>query len=154
MPHRLFRIVYLSRNQMPGTPEQVEAEVDAILAVSRGNNLPVGVGGVLLFNNGCFLQVLEGDYTQVSATFERIQRDLRHDQVIVLDAGYPAERLFTDWSMAFVGLNADDVARYSSLSLDFSKIAMLANDDVLSQLHTLVQSEEAECGDHRSMLAA
>ncbi len=129
---------------MPGTPEQVKAEVEAILAVSRGNNAPVGIGGVLLFNNGCFLQVLEGDYAKVSATFERIQRDLRHNQVIVLDSGYPAKRLFTDWSMAFVGLNAEDAARYSSLSLDYSRLAMLADDDVLSQLQTLVQAEECE----------
>ncbi len=144
----------MSRNQLPGTPEQVEAGVDAILAVSRGNNAPVGVGGVLLFNNGCFLQVLEGNYANVSATFERIQRDLRHDKVIVLDAGYPAGRLFTDWSMAFVGLNAEDTARYRSLSLNFSNMSSFANDDVLSQLHTLVQAEEAECGHHRSTLAA
>lgn len=142
MPQRLFRIVYMSRNRLPGSPAQIQTVVDEILATSRRNNAPVDVGGVLLFNNGCFLQVLEGEYSEVSKTFERIQRDERHDQVIVLDAGYPSERLFADWSMAFVGLNADDAARYRTLSLDPSRMAMLANDDVLSQLQTLVQAEE------------
>lgn len=154
MPQRLFRIVYMSRNLLPGTPEQIQAEVDGILATSRSNNAPVGVGGMLLFNNGCFLQVLEGDYANISLVFERIQRDPRHDQVIVLDASYPAARLFTDWSMAFVGLNASDARRYGSLSLDSSKMAMLVDDDVLSQLQRLVEAEEAEIDGQGHRLAA
>jgi len=142
MPHRLFRIVYMSRNRLPGTPEEVQAAVDSILDASRRNNVPAGVGGVLMFNNGCFLQVLEGDYDAVSSTFERIQRDERHDEVVVLDAGYQGDRLFSDWSMAFVGLDASDTLRHRALSLDCSKIAMLANDSVLSQLRELCVAEE------------
>lgn len=142
MADRLFRIVYMSRNKLPGTPEEVQAQVDVILATSRRNNLPAGVTGVLMFNNGCFLQVLEGAYSAVSQTFERIQRDERHDQVVVLDAGHPDEPLFKDWSMAFVGLDQDNLKRYRALALDYSKAATLANDAVLGQLRQLCTSEE------------
>lgn len=144
MHDRLFRIIYASRNRLPGSDEEVARQVDEILATSRRNNAPNGVGGVLLFNNGCFFQVLEGTFAAVSATFERIQRDDRHDQVVVLEAGYPDERRFADWSMAFVGANAADARRYGALQLDAARLAILSKDALLSQLEGLVGAEEVQ----------
>ena len=50
----LHRLVYYSRNRILGTPLQVAAEVDGILAASRRNNSRVGVTGALIFNDGIF----------------------------------------------------------------------------------------------------
>lgn len=142
MPDRLYRIIYMSRNLITGNADEVAAQIDSILATSRRNNAPDGVGGVLMFNNGCFLQVLEGSSAAVSVTFERIQRDNRHDQVIVLEASYPEERCFVDWSMAFVGADRGDARRYDGLKFDRARLAILAKDELLSQLQALVGEEE------------
>ncbi len=142
MPDRLYRIIYMSRNVLTGTCDAIAAQVDGILVSSRRNNAPAGVGGVLMFNNGCFLQVLEGPFAAVSATFERIQRDEGHDEVIVLEAGYPEERRFADWSMAFVGADRADAHRYELLKLDRARLAVLAKDEMLAQLQGLVGEEE------------
>lgn len=144
MTDLLYRIIYMSRNLLPGTPDEIGAQMETILATSRRNNAPDGVGGVLMFNNGCFLQVLEGAFDAVSATFERIQRDERHDQVIVLEAGYADERCFADWSMAFVGADRADAQRYGALKLDRARLAVLAKNEMLSQLQALVGEEELE----------
>ena len=142
MSNRNYRIIYMSRNLLPGSPDEIAAQVETILAVSRRNNGPAGVGGVLMFNNGCFLQVLEGPFAEVSRTFERIQRDDRHSEVIVLDAGYAEERRFPDWSMAFVGADAADARRYSAMQLDREKFDAVAKDEILGQLETLVGADE------------
>lgn len=100
---QLYRVLYCSRNVMPGTPEQIEAGIRSILAASRRNNGRAGLTGGLLFTQGCFAQVLEGPIEQVMEAYERIQCDERHRDVTVLQAGPVAEREFASWSMGFAG---------------------------------------------------
>ncbi len=105
---RLYRVLYCSRNSIPGAPEVVADHIRAILARSRHNNARDGVTGGLLFSTGCFAQVLEGPVDVVEAAFERIQCDERHSEVTVLQAGPVTARDFPDWSMGFAGTNAAD----------------------------------------------
>jgi hypothetical protein len=103
MASSLHRLVYYSRNRIPGTPAELAAEIDAILASAQRNNSRIGVTGALIFNAGIFAQVLEGARDDVELTFERIQRDPRHGDVQVLAFGEVPSRGFPSWSMAFVG---------------------------------------------------
>lgn len=99
----LHRLIYCSRSRLTGGEAALEAEIRQILGTSRRNNARAGVTGALLFNAGCFGQVLEGPLPAVQATFERIQRDERHGEVTLLDFGPAERRGFAAWSMAFVG---------------------------------------------------
>jgi hypothetical protein len=99
----LHRLVYYSRNRIQGTPAEVPAEMDAILASAQRNNSPINVTGALIFNAGIFAQVLEGTRHNIELTFERIQRDPRHGDVHVLAFEEVPNRGFPAWSMAFVG---------------------------------------------------
>ena len=74
--------------------------LDAILSVSRRNNMAVGATGLLYTDGTRFLQVLEGDAEAVTATFERIRRDPRHKAVVVLSDREVTTREFGAWSMA------------------------------------------------------
>lgn len=103
---QLHRVLYCSRNLIPGTPETVAADIRSILATSRRNNARDGITGGLLFSQGCFAQVLEGPLAAVEGAFERIQCDERHSDVTVLQSGPVATRDFPDWSMAFAGADA------------------------------------------------
>ncbi len=96
----LFRLVYCSRNTIPAQGGDAAAEVASILAASRANNARDGVTGALLYSAGCFAQVLEGSLSAVQRTFERIQRDPRHGDVIVLEARRAEARIFGMWDMA------------------------------------------------------
>jgi len=100
MSSELFRLVYCSRNTILGQQGDPSTEVESILAASRANNARDGVTGALLYSDGCFAQALEGDLDAVQRTFERIQCDPRHGDVIVLQAGRAEGRLFGAWSMA------------------------------------------------------
>ncbi|MGB7757747.1 MAG: BLUF domain-containing protein [Salinisphaera sp.] len=118
MTESLYRLVYFSRNTVPGDPEAVRAEIETILERSRRNNAAARVTGALMFNDGCFAQVLEGPHDAIQATFERIQCDERHADVKVLAFDRRSTRGFAHWSMAYVGTatNADRFADIATAS--------------------------------------
>jgi len=61
---------------------------------------------MLLFHDGCFFQVLEGDADTIERTFATTSRDARHGGVIILESRAITERGFPQWSMGYVGAHA------------------------------------------------
>jgi hypothetical protein len=88
--------------------DELKASVEQILVASQRNNARVGVTGALMFNSGCFAQVLEGGQSAVEDTFERIQRDMRHRETVVLLVEPTSRRAFSNWSMGYVGTSPAD----------------------------------------------
>ncbi len=77
-----------------------DAVLEDILAVSRRNNAACEVTGVLLYSEGGFMQVLEGEHAAVAATYARVCADKRHwKAMVLLDRNAP--RAFGAWSMGF-----------------------------------------------------
>ena len=143
MNNTLYKILYCSRNLIEGEQAQSDAEISHILATARTNNSRQNVTGALLFNAGCFAQVLEGPRPAIEQIFERIQRDPRHSDVTVLESGDASERDFPDWSMAHVqpptGVQANGIAA----ALDQAMMHPEASGrEVLELLRTLVVQED------------
>jgi len=78
--------------------------VNSILASSTQNNPANGITGVLVASETHFLQVLEGEFEALNATFERISHDSRHDKVQLISFTEIQERKFGDWAMHGIGL--------------------------------------------------
>jgi hypothetical protein len=78
--------------------------VTSILASSNKNNPTNGITGVLVVTETQFLQVLEGEFEALNATFERISRDTRHHKVQLISFSEIEERKFGDWGMHGIGL--------------------------------------------------
>ena len=115
----LVRLMYASH-----AASSVDAEVlAAILRQSKEHNPRAGVTGVLCFcsNARTFLQVLEGGRDAVSAVYNRIARDARHTDVVLLSYEEIGERSFASWSMGQVNMNRLN----PSLVLKYSENAML-----------------------------
>ncbi len=112
----LYRLVYLSNNDIVGEDAAVKREIEHILSTARRNNERVGVTGALMFNAGCFAQVLEGAHDAIQGVFERIQCDPRHSRVVVLSFEPAEVRGFADWSMAYVGTDRDALAEFSHIA--------------------------------------
>lgn len=143
MSEAIYRLVYYSRNRLGGPSEAVAAQIRQILGASQTNNAKVGVTGALMFNRGCFAQVLEGPQGAVETTFERIQRDERHGEVSLLSFGAVDGRGFPNWSMAYVGASAaqDAFARMAG-ETGFDP-ARMSGDRIFEVLHAMVLEEEA-----------
>ena len=112
----LFRIVYDSVCLLPAGPAG-DLELQDILEVARKHNLEAGITGVLRCDRVYFLQVLEGPRGPVVATMARIQRDLRHTRINIIEAAPLAQRDFADWSMALVPEHTVTMARLTNPAL-------------------------------------
>lgn len=96
----LVRLIYASHAADGLTP----AMLDTILQQSRSHNQAHGITGVLCFGGSAFVQVLEGERGAVSALYNRIVSDARHERVELLDFSEIIERQFSGWTMGQVNL--------------------------------------------------
>lgn len=107
-----------------------EEELHALLAEARVANAQLGITGMLLYKNGNFMQVLEGEHEVVNLLSRRIARDTRHVNVFTLHSGQIDGRQFPDWSMGFRNLAVEpplDVAGYSDfMALELTAETFLA----------------------------
>lgn len=56
---------------------------------------------MLLYTEGGFFQVLEGDAADVDDTYSRIERDRRHCKITLINRESIAAREFSQWTMGF-----------------------------------------------------
>ncbi|MCJ2011802.1 BLUF domain-containing protein [Methylobacterium sp. J-076] len=139
----LYRLIYVSKNMLDGGESEIANAVTQILEASKRNNSKVNVTGALMFNTGAFAQVLEGPRQAVEETFERIQCDIRHGDVTVLQCGPTESRSFANWSMAFVGQSSAGRAQFSQLAAESGfDLSKLDGEAVFGMLHGLVLEEE------------
>src|SRR3954454_15586025 len=100
-----FRLMYRSRNRIPARDRR--QELGSLFTKARANNKGKDVTGALLLLDDWFVQVLEGDEETVRALFARIERDPRHERVLLLDARPVDQRVFARWAMARVSVDGE-----------------------------------------------
>jgi hypothetical protein len=83
------------------------AELDNILEVARTQNAEHRITGVLFFNTTHFIQCIEGARKAVNALYSDMQKDPRHNELILLSYKDIDERMFADWEMAYI--EPDDI---------------------------------------------
>lgn len=108
----LPRLVYASR----ATQEMSFNRVLTIIAKSRSVNKVRDVTGMLLYDGGVFVQVLEGAPETVRGLYAAIERDPRHHSLKVLLEEQTRTRLFCGWSMGHSGATAKDIAGLPGMS--------------------------------------
>ena len=95
--------------------------ISAILNVSRAANARDGITGALLFNGKHFAQALEGPVEHVTALLHRIEMDVRHTRVTVVQEEWVASRDFGGWAMAYVDEETGSAIRLSPTA-DFDRV--------------------------------
>lgn len=106
-----------------------------LLSQARRRNFRRRITGMLLYKDGHFMQVLEGDERDVLDVFADILKDHRHKSVDTLRTEYIQHRNFPDWSMGFVNVDNLDTSSLPGftrfLERDF-KSEFFAEDSVES----------------------
>ncbi len=98
------------------TVEFTHDDIMALLEVSRANNAKLGVTGILLFIDGTFFQVLEGEKGIVEPLYDKIAQDPRHGNLSMIIFEEIEERTFTEWTMGYAGLTRRDLAGVEGLN--------------------------------------
>ena len=120
----LIQIIYVSSL----SDIKLEHDIGKVLESSIRHNKENGITGMLLYANGNFLQVLEGEAEAVEKTFTRICADPRHYDIIHLISEPIAQRHFSQWSMGYQHLS-DNYLREFPKYVPFFKFH--ANDEAI-----------------------
>lgn len=93
-------IVYQLLYQSKGSKSLTQKDVDQIVEISKRNNTAKGISGFLVYNNGNFMQLLEGDEALVKDLyFNKIAKDPRHSDAKVINETH-GPRKCSNWSMS------------------------------------------------------
>lgn len=87
-----------------------------MLAKAREKNSSLSITGLLLHNDGNFLQLIEGPKQNIHKLFNSIRHDKRHKDIIVLIEKSVDTRLFSEWSMGLRELSRQELTNYPGLS--------------------------------------
>ena len=98
----MFFLTYAST----ATQDLSKDDLNELLAQCRKNNAELGITGMLLYKDGNFMQVLEGEESTVRSLYAKISGDPRHKGEILLQQGTQEERQFPAWSMGFRDLQS------------------------------------------------
>jgi hypothetical protein len=93
----MIQLIYTSKATRPFAT----SDLAELLAKSRRNNMARGLSGMLLYHQGSFIQLLEGEPLDVLATYRKIEADPRHHSVQLLMQLSIKDRTFPDWTMGF-----------------------------------------------------
>jgi len=77
----------------------------SLLRQARARNDRHRITGMLLYKDGHFMQVLEGEEASVEKVFADILKDRRHKSVDKLRSEYIQYRNFPDWTMGFANVD-------------------------------------------------
>ncbi len=98
-------LTYRSRACRP----QSQLDLDRILTVAQERNRQESLTGLLIYDQGCFFQWLEGPREGLMRVWESIRRDPRHCEVEILHERSMPKRSFGSWNMRLVRRNRGGV---------------------------------------------
>ena len=102
----ILKLIYIS----DATVDFSDEDLKKLLEKARTNNQRIGITGMMIYAGGKFFQVLEGEPEVVNNLLEKIEKDSRHNKIVVMSTDLGAGRYFADWSMGFVKSDARTVA--------------------------------------------
>ncbi|WP_304068360.1 BLUF domain-containing protein [Pedobacter glucosidilyticus] len=101
----MYYLIYFAYESFPFKKEDLED----LLKQAREKNANHQVTGKLLYVEGTFIQLLEGNEQAVKSIFSDIERDKRIIALKVVAEGPAMARHFPDWSMAYEKISLADI---------------------------------------------
>jgi hypothetical protein len=133
MNNQIHQLVYCSR--LSSTTANRQAEIDAILAISRRNNRRADITGGLFVTEDLVAQLLEGPMDAIERTYVKICADPRHQQLTLLRRREGSRRIFPAWAMGFeITVNVTDDIRTV-----FAQAFAVQNDDAADAVIELMK---------------
>lgn len=109
----LSRMLYVSRKCVD---TRDHATMKAIMDQAAANNARAQMTGLLTWSEDVFLQLLEGPRSSLSSLLWRLNKDPRHDGVVLIEFRAISGRVTQSWSMA--APNPQSRAALSDLTYD------------------------------------
>lgn len=94
-------LLYVSKSRL--CPPNDINEIIELVATSRRRHAALGVTGALILTQRHFAQFLEGRASAIDELMLSIARDVRHEQMRVVDVTTDRRRRLPSWSLAYWG---------------------------------------------------
>jgi hypothetical protein len=104
------------------------ADLEEILVDARAGNERRQVTGVLVYVEGVFMQILEGEEDVLRSLMHSIASDTRHTDVKVFYEAAVAHRTFTSWRMAYLSATPKQMAAWAGLEGATTSIESVLED--------------------------
>ena len=108
----MIHIIYASVE----TQDFSSAQLTELLQKARVKNEDLHLTGMLLYSDGNFFQVLEGEPDSVDGMYKKLQLDKRHRQLTMIVREPIAKRYFADWSMGFSSVTPEELSQVEGLN--------------------------------------
>lgn len=131
----LYELIY--RSDAKGNIE--ENDIQDILNTARSFNEANNITGCLLFNNNQFLQLLEGEFNLLMELYERIKKDQRHENLVLLHMRETEYRIYPNWTMAYQSLDQKEVKEKAGIT-EFTEFEPEEKTSLSKQLFQAVSS--------------
>lgn len=107
----VYQVMYSSA----ATENMKLCDLKELLVVARKKNESLNITGFLVYVDGVFIQVLEGNQEDVLGLMNTIESDRRHESVKIFFQATETSRMFTDWRMAHVDVSLEQIADWYEL---------------------------------------
>jgi len=124
----LYELIYRSTAKSKLT----EQDFKNILTTARNFNESQNITGCLLYHEGQFLQLLEGEFQVLLDLYDRIKKDPRHRDFLLLHMKETQYRVYSNWTMAFKSLDDTQLKNYSGVS-EFTELVTKEQESSISK---------------------
>ena len=130
----MHHIIYLSR----ATRSMSDDELASLLTQAREANATKNITGALVYGDGQFMQIIEGDEATLAMLYAKLLQDERHGQVFKFADKPIAQRSFADWSMAYRPVSTEQFTQLAGYmapeELSLQAPGLSATDEMLLQM--------------------
>lgn len=95
-----IRLTYASTTN--SQPSSIRQDLMNVLNEAQLHNSSRNIYGVLFYGNDYFFQCLEGEKTDIDALYEKILKDPRHKNVVLLSYERIDQPRFSNWNLKYV----------------------------------------------------
>ena len=128
-------LIYHSKANDLGSSEELES----FLTTIRLENIRLNITGVLLYNEGQIMQIIEGENAAIIELFEKIKIDKRHKDIVKIVDFKMQERCYEDWSMAFKAISNKDWSTVKGyLNIDDNITSLIKNTSKRNYIKMLI----------------
>jgi hypothetical protein len=110
----MHKIIYYST----AVKKMSDGELNDLLTKSRIFNKSKNITGILLYLDGDFVQVIEGEQKDIHELFEKIKVDTRHKNILTMLDAPILEKQFSNWSMGFSNLTYNNSKSIKGLEIE------------------------------------
>ena len=134
----MIQLIYASA----ASDDFTDDDLADLLHKARTNNQAQELTGMLIYQDGTFLQVLEGDEDAVKKLYVKIAADPRHCGLRKLLRTEIEERSFGEWKMGFHNATGQKLEAFPGFTDFFRSNAPFGNEEIDRARKVLLQFRE------------